>query len=130
MGDYLRALESMSFGENDSENRESRSMKHERAVLTVLHFRAVTLLSACLDRVPTRLQAEIKQSAAPCDPDQVVVEHSRALELLSRCSPYLYENRRNEIACLADDTGKTTLIPVRVERVDGMVLIDPYNMQG
>jgi len=62
--------------------------------------------------------------------EQLTILHTRALDLLSRCSCYVPENLKGEIYRLADDTGRTTLMPVRVARVGKMIVIDPRNTSG
>lgn len=61
--------------------------------------------------------------------EQMVILYSRSLKLLSDCSVYVPENLKDDIERLAQDSRKTA-IPVRVERANGTVAIDPYGIPG
>ena len=60
----------------------------------------------------------------------MTILYTRALDLLSQCSRYVPEGLKREIYCLADDTGRTTLMAVRVEWKGDMIIIDPRNVSG
>jgi hypothetical protein len=61
--------------------------------------------------------------------EQMVILYSRSLRLLSDCSYYVPDNLKADIERLAQDSRKAA-IPVRVERTNGMVAIDPYGIPG
>lgn len=130
MSECLRSFESMSFREQGSESSQIGSMKREPNALMALHARALDLLHKCSCQVPPSLADEIKSLVVKREPDQLTTLLSRALDLLSRCSRYVLTSLKDEIEGLANDTGRTTLMPVRVERVGGVVVIDPYNTTG
>jgi len=82
------------------------------------------VLSAC---DADRQQREIE--ALEHTKEQLVILYSRALLLLSGLSRYAPDDLKDEIECLANDSGKAG-IPVLVDRANGMVVIDPYNVSG
>lgn len=61
--------------------------------------------------------------------EQMVILYSRSLKLLSDCSSYVPDSLKDAIERLAQDSRKAA-IPVRVERVNGMVAIDPCGIPG
>jgi hypothetical protein len=61
--------------------------------------------------------------------EQLVILYSRSLKLLSDCSFYVPEDLKDDIEQLAQDSRKAA-IPVRVERANGMIAIDPYGIPG
>lgn len=60
---------------------------------------------------------------------QMVILYSRSLRLLSDCSLYVPDSLKDEIERLAHDSRKAA-IPVRVERADGVITIDPFGIPG
>lgn len=60
---------------------------------------------------------------------QMVILYSRSLRLLSDCSLYVPNPLKDEIERLAHDSRKAA-IPVRVERADGVITIDPFGIPG
>ena len=64
------------------------------------------------------------------DGEQLTILYTRALDLLSKCSRYVPADLKREIYCLADDTGRTTPMLVRVEWVGEVIVIDPCNTSG
>lgn len=60
---------------------------------------------------------------------QLVVLYSRSLRLLSDCSFYVPDRLKDDIERLAQDSRKAA-IPVRVERANGVIVIDPYGIPG
>jgi hypothetical protein len=118
------------LGDSNPERREVAFAKREKDVLLALHLRAVNLLYRCSICTSVNLGNQIKPPPPECTLDQLIVLHSRALDLLSRCSHSVMENLKDEIECIAEDTGRSTLMPVRVQRVNGTVVIDPYNIAG
>ncbi len=61
--------------------------------------------------------------------EQMVILYSRSLRLLSDCSLYVPEHLKDDIERLAHDSRKAA-IPVRVERSNGIIAIDPFGIPG
>lgn len=61
--------------------------------------------------------------------EQMTILYSRSLRLLSDCSFYVPEGLKDQIEQLAHDSRKAA-VPVRVERSNGIVAIDPYGIPG
>jgi len=61
--------------------------------------------------------------------EDLVLLYSRSLKLLSDCSFYVPDHLKDDIERLAQDSRKVA-IPVRVERANGIVVIDPYGIPG
>jgi hypothetical protein len=61
--------------------------------------------------------------------EQMVILYARSLKLLSDCSFYVPESLKDQIEQLAQDSRKAA-IPVRVEKSNGIVAIDPYGIPG
>jgi hypothetical protein len=61
--------------------------------------------------------------------EQMEILYTRSLRLLSDCSFYVPENLKDQIEQLAQDSRKVA-IPVRVEKGNGFVAIDPYGIPG
>jgi hypothetical protein len=95
-----------------------------------LYREGLRLLFECSPFLPMRLTDQINSLTMARATDGLVPLHSRALDLLSQCSRYVPEGCREEIYRLADETGRRTLMPVRVERVQGAIVIDPYGIAG
>lgn len=60
---------------------------------------------------------------------QMLILYSRSLRLLSDCSLYVPDPLKDDIERLAHDSRKAA-IPVRVERANGVVTIDPFGIPG
>jgi hypothetical protein len=61
--------------------------------------------------------------------EQMVILYSRSLRLLSDCSLYVPDPLKDDIERLANDSRKAA-IPVRVERSNGIIAIDPFGIPG
>ena len=61
--------------------------------------------------------------------EQMMILYTRSLRLLSDCSFYVPENLKNQIERLAQDS-RMAAIPLRVEKSNGVVAIDPYGIPG
>jgi hypothetical protein len=61
--------------------------------------------------------------------EQTVILYTRSLRLLSECSFYVPEHLKDQIEQLAQDSRKAA-IPVRVEKSNGGVVIDPCGIPG
>ncbi|MGE5295497.1 MAG: hypothetical protein ACM3VT_11770 [Solirubrobacterales bacterium] len=79
-----------------------------------------------------RLQTQRQNARGEADGqmlEQVVLLYSRSLRLLSDCSRYVPDRLKDDIERLAHDSRKAA-IPVRVERSNGVVTIDPFGIPG
>jgi hypothetical protein len=59
----------------------------------------------------------------------MLILYTRSLRLLSDCSLYVPDPLKDDIERLAHDSRKAA-IPVRVERANGVVTIDPFGIPG
>lgn len=64
------------------------------------------------------------------DRDQLLALHTQALRLLSDCSAHVPDSLKDQIENLANETGRTTLMPVRTVRFEGRVVIDADGIPG
>jgi hypothetical protein len=86
------------------------------------------------DGVPVFPEADDPAGAEPIpvrhEEEQLTILYTRALDLLSKCSRHVPQDLKREIYRLADDTSRTTLMPIRFEWLGDIVLINPRDASG